>query len=156
MKTLVFKLNRLPERFDRCKIAKIQEFFAEKEDKKGCLAEYSHNFENGYSFCKTTNTRIIPEEKYNEAKTRKCGRTINKVRNYYPLDHHIPSAIDIYTGEHSGIKLICVFVQDYEEEVFRRNKPNFIGEEVTEDYTYSPFNLAMGNIDKLTNWGKEK
>jgi len=156
MKTLIFKLNRLPENFDKCQKAKIQEFIAEKEDKPGCLAEFSHNNETGYSFCKTTTTRIIPNDDYKKAKERKCGRVINKVRNYCALDYNIRCAIDIYTGEHSGIKLVSVFLQDYEEAPFRRNMPKFLGEEVTDNYAYSSFNLAMGNIDKLTNWNIEK
>lgn len=110
--------------------------------------KYFYNQKGTGTLVREENEKEITEDTYNRIIKYKIGRTINKLRYKIPLDKGLVAEVDYYLDDISPLVTVEVEFKSLEDaDTF--NKPDWFGEEITEDVRYKNDNLAMATKEEI-------
>lgn len=110
--------------------------------------KYFYNQKGTGTLVREENEKEITEDTYNRIIKYKIGRTINKLRYKIPLDKGLVAEVDYYLDDISPLVTVEVEFKSLEDaDTF--NKPEWFGEEITEDVRYKNDNLAMATKEEI-------
>ncbi len=141
-----FMLKRVPEYLTDIVPETIKYFFTNQDNN---LIMFVEN-ESLNVFGKTKangKLKIISKEEFEKNKSVKIGRIVNFVRFNVPINDDNIAKVDIYTGEHSGLKTVSVKIEEQNYDKFII--PKWFGEEITFNAEYKKFNLSHANLKEI-------
>lgn len=93
---------------------------------------------------------IISKEEYLSLMSKKTGHIISKDRYKIPLGHELTAELDLFNGDLQGLMYVEVEFKDVDQ-AHAFKAPDWFGQEVTEDYSFTNQSLAINGLPESIN-----